>query len=247
MIPPIKGFIKHSLIDWDGKITTILFLPGCNFRCGYCHSPHLVPGGAGLETIPWKTVAEFLDSQERWIDGVVLSGGEPFVHDNLEDMLIELKARKLPVKIDTNGSYPERLKKLVEKKLIDYVACDVKAPFTKKYDEITECPGSDEMVMETVRFLLTEPVPYEFRTTVCSAYLAEGDLLEIGEFIRGARRYVLQVMRSTICLDPVLEGMRSYTRADLERLAKKFAPFVDEVFVRGKEQPAEDPQRSLFY
>ncbi|TET38582.1 MAG: anaerobic ribonucleoside-triphosphate reductase activating protein [Planctomycetota bacterium] len=246
MLPPIKGFIKHSLIDWEGRIACILFLPGCNFRCSYCHSPHLVPEGSGLETIPWETVAEFLDSRERWIDGVVVSGGEPFLHDNLEDLLIDLKARGLAVKIDTNGSFPVRLKNAVEKKLVDFVACDVKAPFNKKYEDLTGASNVIDNVLDSVRYLLTEPVPYEFRTTVCSAVLSEDDVLEIAEFIRGAGRYVLQVMRSTICLDPVLEGMRSYTRTDLERLARKVAPLVGEVFVRGKEEHVEDPQRSLF-
>jgi pyruvate formate lyase activating enzyme len=246
MLPAIKGFIKHSLVDWDGKIAAILFLPGCNFRCGYCHSPHLVPEGAPLEAIPWKNVAAFLDSQERWIDGVVVSGGEPFMHANLEDLLIELKARSLPVKIDTNGSYPARLRNAVEKKLVDFVACDLKAPFTKKYDEVAEVPDAAAAVAESARYLLTEPAPYEFRTTVCSAYLCEEEVVEMAISIRGARRYVLQVMRSNICLDPVLEGMRSYTRADLERIAKNVAPYVDEVFVRGREIPAENKEKSLF-
>jgi pyruvate formate lyase activating enzyme len=124
----IKGFIDVSLSDWDGRVSSVIFLPGCNFRCPFCYNTKLVLQPEAMPTITILQVEDYLEGNRKWIDGVVVTGGEPTLHKDLPDLCEKLKKMRLHVKVDTNGTSPEVIRKLVDKKLVDYVALDVKAP-----------------------------------------------------------------------------------------------------------------------
>ena len=125
----IGAFLKQSLIDWEGRVSAVIFTKGCNFRCGYCHNPYLVLPELLRQTqdIEEHEVLDFLDRRKNWLDGVVISGGEPTLHEDLIPFIQKIKALGLPVKLDTNGSHPEVLEQLIGGKWIDAVAMDIKS------------------------------------------------------------------------------------------------------------------------
>jgi pyruvate formate lyase activating enzyme len=131
----IKGFIETSLIDWDGKLVSVFFLPGCNFRCPFCHNHQLWKAPQKVETVPWQKVSDFLKGKKGWIDGVVITGGEPTVHADLPEFIESLREMGLLIKLDTNGANPEMLQSLIDKKLVDYVAMDLKASLDTIYSQ----------------------------------------------------------------------------------------------------------------
>jgi pyruvate formate lyase activating enzyme len=132
----IKGVVDLSLVDWDGKLSSVIFLPRCNFRCPFCHNYALVLHPEKEKTIPLKRVEDNLWKQRHWLDGVCVTGGEPTLHGDLPEFCSELKDIGLLVKIDTNGTNPTMIERLTEKGLVDYVAVDVKAPLTvEKYSK----------------------------------------------------------------------------------------------------------------
>lgn len=238
MLPPIKGFINQTLIDWEGKIASEVFLPGCNFRCPVCHSAHLVLSPNTLESIPFYSVRDFLKEQKDWIDGVVISGGEATMHAEIESLCSEFKQLDIAVKIDTNGSFPEVLEALIDKRLVDFVAMDVKAPLDDTYRAITGVEVDLAAIGKSIALLQKGEVEHEFRTTVCSFFLDKSDVINIARTIDGARRYVLQEFKGGSCLDPTLNDYQSFTRDELKDIAVDAAKYVSACYVRG-ETPEE--------
>ena len=134
----IKGFIDLSLSDWDGKLCSVIFLPGCNLRCPFCYNSTLVLHPETVETVPFLHVEDYLRKQRSWIDGVCITGGEPTIHKDLPELCSKLKETGFLVKVDTNGTYPKMVKKLIDNGLVDYIAMDIKAPLTvEKYSKAT--------------------------------------------------------------------------------------------------------------
>ena len=233
MFPQIKGFIHQTLIDWEGKIASEVFLPGCNYHCPICHSSYLVVSPNTLESIPFYAVRDYLKEQKEWIDGVVISGGEPTVHAELESLCSEFKQLDLKVKIDTNGSNPEVLDALIDKRLVDFIAMDVKAPLGESYHAAAGVRVDLDALARSIRLLQEGRVEHEFRTTVCSALLSEDDVVKIARNLQGAARYVLQEFRGGSCLDPALNMHRSFSRDELRAVALKAARYVRVCCVRG--------------
>jgi len=238
MLPPIKGFIENTLIDWEGKIASIVFLPKCNWRCGYCHATHLVVGDNELESIPLSAVTDLTDSHKGWIDGVVITGGEPTLHSGLDQLCEEFKGRGLLIKLDTNGSNPSVVKNLVERKLVDYIAMDMKAPLGPKYAEITRVKVDLLELHDTIEFLIGSQIDHEFRITVCPTYLGEEDVIEAAKNVRGGQRFILQQFSPQRCLDKAFENVQPYPRERLIEWAAKCAPFVKSAYLRGEGQEA---------
>ena len=235
-IPPIKGFIENTLIDWEGKIASILFLPGCNFRCHYCHASHLVLSAAELETIPFEAIRNHLILNNGWIDGVVITGGEPCLAEDLENLIDTLKALKLLIKIDTNGSRPEVLKRLIKGSKVDAVAMDVKAPLDeRKYSEVVGVQVNLEEISESVDFLmsLSQGTEVEFRTTVCPAFLDEDDVVEIARSIQGAPRFVLQEFRPLNCINRRMLDVTPYLPSQMEKILASAKKYVPDAYIRG--------------
>lgn len=232
--PPIKGLIEHTLIDWEGRIAAIVFLPGCNFRCRYCHSPHLLNPPRDLETIPVGTVVDLIRKSDGWLDGVVVTGGEPLLHPNLRDLIVALRDAGAGIKLDTNGTSPEALAALTNEGLIDSVAMDVKAPLRKdKYEEIVGVDCDLDALKRSIEFLLSDVVEYEFRVTVCPRFTGAEEVVEIARSVAGARRLVLQPFRPNNCLDPSLTDVSPLSDEALREYAKQAAPHVQSCLVRG--------------
>jgi len=191
----IKGVIDVSFVDWDGKLSSVIFLPNCNFRCPFCHNVNLVLDPEKLETIPFGYVEEQLENQRGWIDGVCITGGEPTLHKDLPELCSRLKKMEFLVKLDTNGTNPSMLKELVDRRLVDYVAMDIKAPLTvEKYSKATGVNAEKllEKVKESINLLLGSSMDYEFRTTVVPTLHDEECIKQICYSLKGCRKYVLQ-------------------------------------------------------
>ena len=231
----IKGVIDLSLVDWDGKISSVFFLPSCNFRCPYCHNVALVLHPETEETTPFERVEDYLKKQRTWIDGICITGGEPTLHSDLPDLCSKLKEMGFLVKLDTNGSNPMMVKALIEKRLVDYVAVDIKAPLTaEKYSKAIGVNAEKllKKVKETVRILLGSKIDYEFRTTVVPTLHEEKDIEEICRSIKGCKKYVLQKFDVSVgkeTLDSDFIKLKSFTDKEMGiflTTAQRFLPNV---------------------
>lgn len=244
MAMQIKGFIENSLIEWEGMISSIIFLSGCNFRCPYCHSPHLVNPTEDLETIPLEAVISHLKKKRGWVDGVVVSGGEPTLHSGLKGLLRELKALGLKVKLDTNGTNPDLLEELIKDGLLDCVAMDIKAPLEdKNYRKVAGAACSVQDLRRSIKVIIESGLEHEFRTTVCPSYLGEKEIKDIARALQGAKRYVLQSFRPTNCLDPSMLEVTAYPPDKLRRFREVANAHVKGCHVRGEAEPIGSQNR----
>ncbi len=218
----IKGFVDLSLVDWDGKLSSVIWLPRCNFRCPFCYNYTLVLHPEEGETIPCRRVENYLKRKKDWLDGLCITGGEPTLHDELPEFCSRLKDIGLLVKVDTNGSNPRMIEGLIEKGLVDYVAMDVKAPLTvEKYSKAIGVDAENFFgnVKETVGILLNSKIDYEFRTTVVPTLHNKKDIEEITRDLKGCRKYVLQTFDVSIkkkTLDPAFSELKPFTDEEMK-------------------------------
>ena len=237
MLPPIKGFIGNSLLDWPGRICCIIFLPGCNFRCPFCHAAHLVLDPNELESIPFESVREHLESRADWIDGVVISGGEPTLCEGLFELMRTIRNLGFDIKLDTNGTRPEVVRKAVQEGLIQAVAMDIKAPLDRRYHDLAGTVVDLDKVRETIELLLGGIVAeYEFRTTVVPGLLDGDDIEEIARTIEGAQAYVLQNFQPVDCIDPDMMHKGPWSPDDLQAMAMRAGKYAKNCYVRGFEE-----------
>jgi pyruvate formate lyase activating enzyme len=171
----IGGFVRNSMVDWEGKVVSVVFTKGCNFRCGYCHNPSLVIPDLlrNTEDIPVNEVLSSLGERRGWIDGVVVTGGEPTIHNDLPDFLSAIKETGLLVKLDTNGTNPRLLDYLIEHRLTDFVAMDIKTLIEDgEYAIISggHDHGLAGRIKESVELLRRSGIQYQFRTTIIPGY-----------------------------------------------------------------------------
>lgn len=186
------GFLKLTLLDFPGKVSCILFTKGCNFYCPFCHNASLVKSNGDEQNITSGEVFDYLKKRQGILEGVCISGGEPLLHKELDTFLQQVKELGYLVKLDTNGSFPKRLKSLVSNGLVDYVAMDIKNSFEK----YAKTAGLEKVniseIKESVDFLLSDNVDYEFRTTVVNELHTVDDIEKICMEIKGAKKYYLQ-------------------------------------------------------
>lgn len=225
----IGGFQKMTVLDFPGKIACILFTYGCNLKCPFCHNASLVIDD--IEEFSQEEIFKYLEKRKGVLDGVCVSGGEPFLQPDIMEFLQKLKNTGLAVKIDTNGTSPEKLRYAVENGLVDYVAMDIKNS-KEKYPLTTGIQDIDiGKIEESVKFLLDSDIDYEFRTTVVREYHTEQDMVCIGEWIKGAKNYFLQSFTdSGNLIGENLSAHSSDTMRDFERIVR---PFVQNIGVRG--------------
>jgi len=201
----IGGFIKQSLIDWEGMIAAVIFTKGCNFRCGYCHNPSLVLPELMNKTldIQEETVLSYLRNRVNWLDGVVISGGEPTIHIDLPEFLYKVMQIGLPIKLDTNGTNPQMIKRLIDNKLINYISMDIKTIImAEEYQRITNCndPESIERINESINLLRSSSIQYQFRTTALPHLHTEEFLVNLRNiFINDS--YIIQKFRKGMTID----------------------------------------------
>lgn len=195
----IGGFVKQSLIDWEDRVTAVVFTKGCNFRCGYCHNPSLVLPELLRQTqdIGEEEILDFLNKRKNWLDGIVISGGEPTLHEDLIPFIRKIKKLGLAVKLDTNGSHPEVLEQLIAGKWIDAVAMDIKSslslPCYQKINYTMTAPLL-EKVRESVRLIKHSGLEYQFRTTVIPHVQTAGEIQVLKKEFSGTH-YILQEFR----------------------------------------------------
>jgi pyruvate formate lyase activating enzyme len=218
----IKGFLETSFLDWPGKLCSVLFLPYCNFRCPYCHNHSLVFHPEQYVTIPLRDIFNRLHSLRNWIDGICLTGGEPTLHAGLSSLIREIKRHGLPVKLDTNGSNPQRLESLIEAGEIDFVSMDVKAPLDPfGYLRSTGLSTDLKPIAESIEILRRGKVEYEFRMTVVPGLHTEEDIQVLGHQLRVGRRFILQNFNPENALDPSLRSIIPYDPKILKKIERE--------------------------
>lgn len=227
----IGGLQRVSLIDYPGKICAILFTQGCDFRCPYCHNPELVDPDQYLECIPEEEIFSFLEKRRGKLDAVSITGGEPTIQPDLVEFIERIKDIDYLVKIDTNGSRPEILEKLINQKLVDYIAMDVKAPL-ERYRKITKSNVNPDSVKRSIEMIMDSGIEYEFRTTVVKSLLKIDDLQRIGRLIKDARLYVLQKFVPSKSLDKRFLSKTTYSDKHFETLKEELGNYVHRVVVR---------------
>ncbi|HID25004.1 MAG TPA: anaerobic ribonucleoside-triphosphate reductase activating protein [Thermoplasmata archaeon] len=231
----IKGFLKSSLVDWDGYVTAVVFLPRCNLRCPMCHNHEIVLTPESYPDVPGKEIERYLMENNDFIDGVVITGGEPTIYGDLPDFCRWLKSLGSLIKLDTNGTHPEMIKHLIDEKLIDYIAMDVKAPLHEDvYNVASGCAVDVSSIRRSINVIMSSYVEYEFRTTVVPSFLTAEDVVKIAETVSGAKRFVLQQFNPKNTLDPKLREVEPYSSEELENIANRCKPFVSKVKVRAK-------------
>ena len=227
----IQGLQKVTLLDFPGRVACTVFLAGCNFRCPFCHNASLVTHVDPSADIPGEEVLSFLEKRRVVLDGVCITGGEPLLAPDLDSFIREIKELGYEVKLDTNGSNAERLKSLVSSGLIDYVAMDVKnAP--GKYGMTIGIDGYDlTNIFQSVDYLLSGAVPYEFRTTVVREFHKREDFEAVGQWLKGAQRYYLQGFVDSG--DLIQPGLRAYTKEIMEQALEIVRKYIPAAELRG--------------
>jgi pyruvate formate lyase activating enzyme len=228
----IKGFQKVSLIEYPGKIVSIVFVGKCNFRCPFCYNVDLVKDYKKLPTISEDYVVDFMSRRKGLLDGVTITGGEPTIYPDLPQFARRMKEMGFLVMIETNGSNPSMIKELVEKKLIDYIAMDIKAPL-EKYEKAAGVNVNKKDIQESIDIIQNSGIEYEFRTTVVPKLFDRKDAIAIGEWLKDSEKYFLQQFKSEKTLDKSFEKMKSYPPEKLKRFAELMNPYFKFVGVRG--------------
>lgn len=227
----ILGLQKLSLLDFPGKVAATVFTGGCDLRCPFCHNALLVTRLAETPEIPEQEVLDFLASRRGLLDGVVLTGGEPLLQPDAADFLRQVRELGFAVKLDTNGCHPDALADILDRRLADYVAMDIKNSL-EKYPWTVGVPGFDTAPVErSARLLMEGPADYEFRTTLVRPFHEVGDMETIGRWLRGARRYYLQAFVDSG--DLVGGGCAPFTPEEMEGFLQAARPFFQSAALRG--------------
>ena len=193
----IGGLQKTSLQDYPEEVSSIIWTIGCNFSCPFCYNKELVDGT--IDEILEDEVFSFLEKRKKLIDGLVISGGEPFLQKDLKDFCKKVKKLGYKIKIDTNGTFPDKLKELIDEKLVDYIAMDIKAP-KKKYDKLTDVKTDIKKIEKSIEIIKNSGVDYEFKTTFAPGLLTKEDIINIAKWLDGSKRFYLQQFKNNVPL-----------------------------------------------
>ena len=229
----IKGLYKTSLIDFPGRISSVIFTGGCNLSCSYCHNPDLAKDSSSLEKIDETEIFSFLKKRKGIIDGVTITGGEPTLNLGLIPFLEKIKNLKLDIKLDSNALKPNVIKEVLEKELVDYVAIDVKTS-PEKYNQLTNRKVDFSKIKETIEILNDSSVDYEIRTTCVPKFVTMEDLKSIKNSIPKVNKYFLQQFVSSVDLiDPKMQGTDIYCTKELELFKNFVSTFSNKCEIRG--------------
>ena len=211
------GYLPASFLGWDGHVAAVIFTSGCNFRCPFCHNSDLVL--AKTEPSLLDAVIDDIRRRSKFLDGVVVSGGEPCLWPGLMPLLRELKSLGLPVKLDTNGSFPDALKAAIDEGLVEYIAMDIKAPLDEEtYRRVTRSKVPLENITRSMKLRRESGLGYEFRTTYVPELLSEGELLKICSDIAEDGRWFVQCFKPNNCLDAAFLEYKAVEPETLEKL-----------------------------
>jgi len=228
----IRGIQKSSFSDYPDKISIVLFVAGCNFRCGFCHNPELVYNRKNLPKYSDQEILDYLNKRKKILEAVVISGGEPTIYKKLPVFIKKLKNIGFLIKLDTNGTNPSMLKQLINDKVIDYLAMDLKGPLAK-YQLITKNNLNFKNITTSIDLIINSQLPYEFRSTVLPYFHQEEDIINMAKLITGADLYYLQsfVPRDDLVNKKLIKE-KGFSKTDLREIAKKCQQFVKKCLIR---------------
>ena len=222
----IGGLQKTSLIDYPDKVSAIIFTVGCNFRCDFCYNSHLVTEISETEIIPEQDIWDFLEARRKKLDAIVITGGEPTQHADLPAFIKKIKALGYLVKLDTNGTNPNMLKKIIKAHLVNYLAMDIKAPLPK-YDKVVNVKVATDNIKKSIKIIMSSGLPYEFRSTLLPALHTPEDLSAMAQLIQGAEQYFLQKFIVADSLNnKEFKKLKSFTNAEMNDLVKSCTTYV---------------------
>lgn len=230
----IGGFQKLTLIDYPDKIASTIFTIGCNFRCPFCYNKIL----NNAKEISQNEVISYLEQRKKFIDAVVICGGEPTIHQDLPEFCAKLRQLNLLIKIDTNGAKPEMLQELVNKGLVDYIAMDIKTSFSNDRHRYNEASGSKadiEKIKQSID-IIKNLKNYEFRTTCVPEIVTAEDLIDIAQYLKennANKAFYLQQFQAKNTLNKEFEKIKPYSEQRLLKFKEKLKPFFDKVEIRG--------------
>jgi len=233
----IGGFQKNSLIDFPGQIACVVFTPGCNFTCPYCHNPDLAAGpvtGTSSSSHTQEEIFAFLEKRKGLLQGVAISGGEPTLQKDLVDFITRIKEMGYKVKLDSNGTRPTTLATLLEQELVDYLAMDIKTDLAH-YPMVLKNKDDLENIQESISLIMKKAPAYEFRTTCARPFITRDIMSQIAKEIQGASTYVLQnCSRNVEILDPefLKDDTHFFTEKEMTELRSIIAPFVQNIRTR---------------
>lgn len=229
----IKGIQKTTLVDYPGKIASIIFVGGCDFRCPFCYNKDLVVNYRNLPTIAEEEVLAFLKKRKKYLEGVVVTGGEPTIYKDLPKFLAKIKKLGLLVKLDTNGSNPKMLEELIKRKLADYVAMDVKSSL-EKYKKAAGTDVNLSDIKKSAKIIKNSKIDYEFRTTAVPGLFSKQELEKIGKWLKGAKKYYIQqFVPMESCINPELAKQRPFTNKELQGFRKMGEKYFSVCELRG--------------
>jgi len=227
----IGGLQKTSLQDYPEEVSSIIWTIGCNFSCPFCYNKDLVEGI--IAEIPEEEIFSFLEKRKKLIDGLVITGGEPFLQKDLKNFCKKVKKLGYKIKIDTNGSFPVKLKELIDEKLVDYIAMDVKAP-RNKYGKLTNVKINVKKIEKSIDIIKNSTVNYEFRTTIIPQLLTKQDVIDIATWLKDAKRFYLQQFKiDTPLISQKLAKVSPYSEEELLKMLEDIKPCFDICEVRG--------------
>lgn len=227
----IAGFRKTSLIDYPDHISAIIFTQGCNFRCPYCHNPELIPFSSEKDFMDIDYFWQFLEDREHLLDGIVITGGEPTLQDDIIDFIENIKNRGLKVKLDTNGTQFNVIDKLLSSNLVDYLAMDLKSS-REQHEKITGSTAGFDDIISTLNLMMNTEIEYEFRTTVVPGMHDEQEIEKIAELIENADTYYIQNFRNNVTYNPELQETTPFPESKLEEFKNIAGKYVRNVEVR---------------
>lgn len=226
----IGGFQKTSLLDYPNYVSSIIWTVGCNLHCPFCYNKDLVDGN--VEKIPENHILDFLKKRKKMLDGIVITGGEPFLQKDISDFILKVKKHDLLVKVDTNGTFPDKLKDLIDGKLVDYVAMDVKAP-KEKYEILAGKKVNISNIEKSVDILKNSNIDYEFRTTIIPGFLDKKDIIDISKWLNKSKNYYIQQFKSNVSLiSEKLQGQKPYSKEELLSISDEIKDCFDVCDVR---------------
>lgn len=221
----IGGIQKTTLVDFPQKIASIVFTQGCNFRCGYCHNPEILDFNKKTN-FKTEDFFKFLKSREGKLDGVVITGGEPTLQSGLYEFIKEIKNLNFLVKLDTNGTNPQIVEKLINDNMLDYIAMDIKSPL-EKYSQIVCSQVNVNNIQKSINLIMQSNIDYEFRTTVIKSQLSYDDFEIIGQMIKDTKRYYLQKFVPSKILNSDLLIAETYTDEEFKGICQNLKKYVD--------------------
>ena len=227
----IGGFQKTSLLDYPDYISAIIWTKACNFKCPFCYNKNIVSGD--VEETSEEEILSFLKNRKGLLDGLVITGGEPLLQDDIIDFLQNVKKLKYLVKIDTNGSFPNMLEEIIDKKLVDYISMDVKAP-KNKYNKLVGIKANITDIEKSIEIIRSKAPDYEFRTTFVPDLLKKEDIYKIAKWLKGSKRYYLQQFKSDIPLiSENLENVTPYKKEEHIKIIDEIKPYFKNCDLRG--------------